>query len=558
LGPVSFRYTALYPFLLVAVRIMFVAANNPGHYDVPDLLVVLAAALGGTAIVFGLAVLVFRGRNPDLPPLVTMVIVGWYFAAPAVAAWFPEPLRLMPPVLAIMGLLVSGLFVYGLARHPRSVRVGATFLTHTYAVLVVWLGIDIVQDLRHGRQQVASSPLVRELARPIAGPATAPGPVRDIYVIVLDEYANSAVLQAVLRYDNSAFEDSLRALGFHLPRLVRSNYTQTSLSLASLLNTAHVAGLKDELAHSGADATVLNHLVQDNRVARYLRARGYRFVLFPSSWWFATHTSPVADSVVQVGPRLSLGRALSRTEFRRAIWHNSVTGWFHREEHGDDQIVVETFEGMRRLAADPRPTFAVAHVLSPHVPYVFTSTCGPRAHTWHRYPSDYEAQLQCVNRLVLATVTDLIRNSEVAPVIVLQGDHGTAFLEYSNSAGPSRVAPTAAAERLGAFGAYYLPDGGSKAFGDTAAVVNVLGNVLRIYLGADLAAAPDERYISLDQAPFDLAKVEVPSWSCVASKACWWSGDPDAPRSFGAARTPPLSPSSAGPPEGSRAGGMAH
>jgi hypothetical protein len=485
-----------------------------------------------------------------------MVIVGWFFAAPAVEPLFPDALRQMPWLLILGCLLACGLFVYGLALRPRSLRVGATFLTHTYAVLLVWLVVDVTLDLRRGQVGVAASPLLQDLARPIPGPAKAPRPVRDIYVIVLDEYANSNVLRAVLRYDNTAFEDSLRALGFHLPRLVRSNYTQTSLSLASLLNTAHVAGLKEELA-KGGDATLLNHLVQDNRVAEYLRARGYRFVLFPSSWWFATRTSPWADSVVHTGPQFSLGRALSRTEFRRVIWHNSATGWFHREETGDDQIVLGTFAGLGRLASDPRPTFAVAHVLSPHVPYVFNQDCGPRPHVWHRYPSDYRAQLRCVNRLVLATGTRLLRAPGVPPVIGLPGDHGTAFLEYMNATTPSQVWPTAAAERFGAFGAYYLPDGGNEAFGDTVAVVNVLGNVLRFYLGAELAPAPDEQYLSLDRSPFDMAKVDVPVWACVPAGRCRWSGDRAGSGNLGAALAQPLSPPSRGAVPGPRHRSMA-
>jgi hypothetical protein len=64
------------------------------------------------------------------------------------------------------------------------------------------------------------------------------------------------------------------------------------------------------------------------------------------------------------------------------------------------------------------------------------------------------------------------------------------------------ISPLAARERLGAFGAYYLPDDGAAAFGDSVTVVNVLGHVLRRYFGAELPPAPDDRYLSIESAPF--------------------------------------------------------
>src|SRR6185312_12517245 len=93
-----------------------------------------------------------------------------------------------------------------------------------------------------------------------------------------------------------------------------------------------------------------------------------------------------------------------------------------------------------------------------------------------------------------------------APVILLQGDHGTSTLEYSEAPTAAQVDPAAARERFGAFGAYYLPDSGAAAFGDTVTVVNVLGNVLRHYFGAELPPEADDRYLSLERTPFEFSR----------------------------------------------------
>ena len=509
------EYSSLYPFLLVAVRVLYLAANNPGHFSLDDLIVVLAGTLAGTGLIYSLARLALRKVRSALPALVTLVVVAWIFGAPAIYQQLPEILRSSPTAVWIGGIIVSGLAVRLLSSRPRVLHVAATFLTNVYAVLAAWLVLDIGLDRRNGDRAVARSDLVRDLEQPIRPRRQGPsqGPPRDIYVIVLDEYANDTVLRTVLGFDNSTFEDSLRTLGFYIPRFVRSNYTQTSLSLASFLNAAHVNRLRDEVGQSN-DANIVNHLVDQNRVGRYLQAHGYRFVFFPSSWWFATRGSTIADSTVRVGPRLELGRELSRTDFRRVIWHNTMLWWFYRTEWGDDAMVRDTFHAFGALASDPRPLFGFAHVISPHVPYVFDANCRPREHEYARNREGYVSQLQCVNRLVLGTVTDLLQRSAVAPVIILQGDHGTAFLDYSGASDAGRVNLKAAGERFGAFGAYFLPDGGASVFGDTVAVVNVLGNVLRAYAGADLRIAPDEQYVSLDRAPFDMYRVQ-PQWPSV-------------------------------------------
>jgi hypothetical protein len=133
-----------------------------------------------------------------------------------------------------------------------------------------------------------------------------------------------------------------------------------------------------------------------------------------------------------------------------------------------------------------------------------------KCHSPASHPT-YAGQIECLNRRVLALVTELIRSSEVPPIIVLQGDHGTKSLGFEHYASPDAVPAPVARERFATFGAYYLPDGGERAFGDTVTVVNVLGNVLRHYFGATLPREPDAQYLSTFHTPFDFRRVQ-PSW----------------------------------------------
>jgi hypothetical protein len=508
------RLVLLYPFLYAALRVLQVADDNPGQMTLTDLWVVLAAAVGLMAIIYGLAAVVTRWRwNGHLAAFLTFLAALVLFSREQLRALgLRKPLE--PSLIALGVALGAGvlLLTWWLAHRPATLRKVGTFLTLTGALLVLRFGAGVALDRLRAREVVAESSLADALAQPIAAPPTVPGPRRDVYLLVLDEYANSAVLRERFGFDNRPFEDSLRALGFDVPRVVRSNYTETMFSLPTLLNAAHVYPVERELPPRGKDPTLLTYLLGHSRVAAFLKERGYRFVFFPSAWFSMTASSPLADSTVQVWRGFQLERELSRTEFRRAIRRETLLEFF-ASYHAYGDHMERSLAAFQRLPAIEGPVFGFAHVVSPHWPYLFDRRCRdvPPARAEGNRPDSYIGQIQCLNHLILGVVNRLIRDSKVPPVIVLQGDHGTSLLKY-HSAPTAREVPAAAArERFGAFGAYYLPDGGDEAFGDTVTVVNVMGNVLREYFGARLPPQPDDRYLTVSRAPFDLMRVD-PAW----------------------------------------------
>ena len=506
------RLLALYPFLYVMVRILGMADTNPGQFALDDLFVLLAATLGLTAAVYAVAVLVVRGRaEGGLAPLITFVAVVWLFGREQLRALGVRARLDSHLAVALAALGLSMALVWWLGRRPKALRAVATFLTLTGGLLVLGFGAGVALDRLHERSAIASSAVAREFEQPIRGPAATPAPARDVYLILLDEYANGAVLHSVLGFDNRPFEDSLRALGFKVPAATGSNYTSTILSLPSLLNAAHVWKVERDLPPGSTDPTLVNHLLEGSRVARFFQAHGYRYVFFPSGWWSSTRTAPLADSVVHVWRGVDLARELSRTEFRRAVLRTTLFSYFQPDDPFDGDFVRRTLDAVARLPADTAPTFAFAHVLNPHWPFVFDRNCRPPADLGGRdRRAAYVGQVQCLNGLVLAMVTKILRDSDLPPVILLQGDHGTALLN-GNAQTAEEVVARAAWERFGAFGAYYLPGAGAPAMGDSITVVNVLGQVLRGYFGAELPPEPDDRYVSVEASPFHFVRVD-PAW----------------------------------------------
>ena len=513
---------ALYPLLFAIAPVLEIAARSAGQYRSSDLAIVLAVALAGAGVtVAGLFASVRAfDRSDRAAPLAgafAMLAIAWFFyyvpahsALSAVAGQLARHRFLVP----IGALATAGAMVW-LVRQPRERLVAVSAFMTRFGILYVAIIVvgAIVSHVR-GPQAVRHSSLVRELTTPlrVVGPLPAGRntPSRDIYLIVLDGHANARVLQETFGFDNSRFEDSLRSLGFIVPRDMRSNYVQTYLSVASLLNAAHMTALTGDAGLTSQDHALPTFLVKNNRVARFLKARGYRYVLFPSEWWAATANSPLADESFDAYPSFDIAHELSRTELRLATLRSSLLRYAHAGERAPismEQHITRSFERLHEIPAVPAPTFTFAHVLLPHVPYLLDEKCRPLAHgisddseaDTPEQRADYIGQVRCVDRLVLDLVTALLRESSTPPVILVVGDHGSRFADIGFYGHPERASTAFIRERFGAFGAFYVPAGGDSVFHEPVTLVNVLGNVLRYYFNADLPPSSNDMYVSGQQ-----------------------------------------------------------
>jgi hypothetical protein len=505
------RVARAYPWLIALLPTVNYAANNPDQYGMGNLLFLVVATTVGCALLYAVAAMALRGRGaPGLAAFITFLGVGWFFGYRRLAGTLTGDFAHPPHLLLVpVALALSVAVVWWIRRRERLLDGMGRFLTVMTALIVGYAGLKIGREWFRGEAMIAESRVARELAAPIEGPGTPREPRRDIYLIVLDEYANSDVLRERFGYDNRPFEDSLRALGFHVPRVVRSNYLHTLLSLPSMLNSAHLVGLERDLGVNTRHPRVPNHLLQQSRVARYLEERGYEYVFFPSEWFHSTSESLWADSVFHAFHDFDFMRAMGEGELERTVRGITVLSYFDRTHRWEAEYVHRSLDGIASLAGTgSRPRFVFAHLLKPHEPYVFRRDCQvqPRQRE-DDYAGLYLEQLQCMNRLLLATVRRIQAASPIPPVILLQGDHGTKALHAISYHRPEEVPPQAARERFGAFGAYYLPGGGAEAFGDTVTVVNVMGNVLRHYFGAHLPRSGDDQYISPARFPYNFLRV---------------------------------------------------
>jgi Sulfatase len=501
------QLTRLYPLLFAVIPVLHTVAYQPGKASLADLVLISTALLAA----FGLLYLVLAwALGPTwVASLCVFAGVVWFYGYPHVVRVAGGAVS--PLVIALVGGLVTAATIFRFRRSPTALDAVSRLLVGTGVLMVAWTSLRIGVNAIREHRAIASSTLLRDLAEPfqLEPHAVNPAGKPSIYLIILDEYANSQVLREQFGFDNHQFEDSLRRLGFTIPRLVRSNYVHTTLSLASLLNFTHLTRLPQELGPTNDDPTLPNYLLENNRTVRFLLSEGYRFAFFPSQWWPATAHNRHAHWEFENPGGFSLWRELARTELRRGLWNRSLLRTLGPTvDSVDAEYLKKSFEGLRRLNPAGKPTFAFAHMILPHTPYVFDGRCRSISAPDVRERRRYHEQLRCANAMVLDLVTELLRRRPQPPLILLQGDHGTAMLEYYSAPTARRVSAAQARERFGAFGAYYLPGGGDHVLGDTLTLVNVFPKVLNHYFGVNLPEVPDDLFVSLLDTPLDFVRVD--------------------------------------------------
>lgn len=489
------------PAMAAIWPVLFIAGNNPGEFGLADLVVAtLLAALSGLACA---AIAAAITRRIAAASLGGVVLVAAMYAPLLLrqlrySHWFGT--YAYGPTLPLLILLATLLLLSGLRAAGERVRPALLPVTLAIGTLVLLATVQAAGSLRRAAPATASKP---------APVAAAPDSLPDIYLIVLDEYAASWVTSQLIAFDNRAFQDSLKRLGFRMPTATWSNYSFTAASIASMLDMRHI----DEVAEPAGtrrSLVPLNDIIAANAAFALARSYGYRIVFVPSSGFEGTRSHPAADRTL--GPDTPAGWFAEHATSPLAVEvaKLSVIGAglkAARVRIGSPWRVMGPFRRLREAVAEPGPKFVFAHAMMTHQPYQFTSDCD-----WATLDSPvfglsgYRAQMECTNRQLLDIVED-IRASSRPSVILLQGDHGTSVLGGLILPDPRTASAAQVAERLGAFSAYRLPDG--SALADTITPVNLLRLVFNRYLGTGLALQSNDAFFSVFRRTYDFVRVDM-------------------------------------------------
>lgn len=324
-------------------------------------------------------------------------------------------------------------------------------------------------------------------------------PLRDIYYIILDGHASSKTLLEVYSYDNSKFIDYLTGEGFYIASKSQSNYHGTFSSLASSLNMEYINYISSMIGEKVKVETILFQMVQNSIVMRFLKSKGYKFILF-SSGLGPTDSNKFADLNIRGGSKLN--------EFSIILIEATILKPITRYIFGGgirDRILY-TFSKLGKLDQIKEPKFVLAHIVCPHPPYVFKANGDPievKLPTYAKGPTQSEEKELYLNQLIFteekikALVKEILLKSEIAPIIILQGDHGPAFYHDWKRYPTEEILK----ERMNIFNAYYLPAGGNKLLYNSITPVNTFRLIFYFYFNMNYKLLKDRSYFLNPEIP---------------------------------------------------------
>jgi len=465
----------LYPFLFSLYPVLFLYQRNIREVAIVQALWAAAATLGIASAGWFLT-RIFSERFEKRALLLFLFLLlfhsyGLYYEL--VAGWLLE----LPP-LAAHGLaftLPGGawlLLSFLALRSRRSVAALGRVLNVVVLALLAWnLGGILLYHGRSLREQASRQ-------EGMADASVAGGP--DIYCFVMDEYAAIESARSLFQYDNSAFADKLRQMGFFVARDSRSPFLKTEFALASLLNPGGTDGRGDPFPR-----------IRRNEVTSFLKRRGYRVIEFAASPALFMEDSDQRH-------HYSLARVsiffddFYRTLFERSLLCFVPEHWSRQRSdisHYYQERVLQIFRKMPAVVQSPGPKFVFAHVYCPHEPFVFDSRGGgvPREKAWdHADPRNYLQQYVFITGKMLEAAAAILADSPRPPVIIIQSDHG-----YRGSRGRKnwkRIVDPAEARRV--FNALLLPGMPMEAIDPSLSPRNNFRLVFNLYFGTTYPLLP--------------------------------------------------------------------
>jgi hypothetical protein len=434
---------------------------------------IIGAGLAGLAS-YGIA----RIRlSIDRALVASLGVVAFLFLPRGIIAW---GLLLSLPVVVLIGL---GLIRRRRAWLPEARAIAPGLAAGCFTLLVV-----------------TATPTVGRFADllqpPPAYQATATG--ASIYVLLLDAYPRADSL-AAMGIDNRPFLAALEARGFDVYGDATSNYSLTSLTLATMLNGQPAAVLlPDPPANENAQELLLRDAIGHSAALDELHHAGYRLEALPG----------FVDGV-RVPSDAALGSPLIGDFERHVLESGAAAGILHvlAPDWIADQYrarIENLFAMWPRLGSEGG-SVVFGHAMLPHVPFVFDADgprpmpdCYPRCWFWSPWSKPFTGdeyaellgpQLAWLNAQILGAVDRLPPDA----VIVLMGDHGSRI-----DFGP---------EALRTFLAARTPTH-QGLFGEQPSPMQWFPRLINTYAGTSMSEGPAEHLISLGTRPFPMVELQ--------------------------------------------------
>ena len=401
--------------------------------------------------------------------------------------------------LAVAWILLFVFTLFWVTR-PRLTFASAASTLNTVALaLLVMVGWQILSEVPPRSAHalaLTNAPVQTDLVRPENAP--------DVYFFLLDSYGRADLLQQAYGFDTSEFINGLKERGFFVAECSQSNYVRTEISLASLLNMQYLQQLSDKFAPESTKRGLLWDSLKHNAVRYNFESIGYETVTAETGFeWLNIKDS---DHFLSPPP-ISSGMTDFEGLFLRTTLARYAQDWGWVDPDylmgvGFRDRFNNVFNNIDDISRMPQPTFAYLHLISPHPPFVFDPNGNPtyppdfwndqRMYPAPLYQKGYVNQAQFLNKKILQAVDTILAESDVPPVIIIQGDHGP-WLQPSD-------------KRLWILAALYLPGHNDQLY-PKITPVNFFRLVFNNYFGGKYELLRDVSYFSPVPKLYDFSPV---------------------------------------------------
>ena len=274
--------------------------------------------------------------------------------------------------------------------------------------------------------------------------------------------------------------------------------------------------MAEKVGKGNSDYTPIFELVQENKVAGFLKSLGYHYY-YAGDWWNPTAISKQADKNINlyINSNEFLRKFFGTTILKPIIGDyykgNKLFGFF------PDRIYENTnykFKKLKTIAGEKSPKFIFAHMLFPHHPYLFDKNC-QRVEAERKMPEKekYLEQLTCANSKIKELVDAILSRSKRPPIIIIQSDEGPYKVDEMNLDGEgtdwTKVSDEAVATHMNILNAYYLPGYDYSKLYSSITPVNSFRLIFNHYLGTKLKQLADKSYfIPNINRPYDFFEIK--------------------------------------------------
>ena len=529
-----------YLWLLGAYPIVYLYGENLGLVIDREAALCLAAMLAGTTIVYALARRLTRQRHKTALILSLCSLVFSLSGHLYQVVFMPRSLLVWTAALLVL-LAVAVVLLHRNCAPAACARLSPSF-NLILLILLLWQGASILPrhlSLQQGAHAAAS--YMPDFGSPRDTPklldsATLP----DIYYIIPDGYPSDAWLQQAMNFDNSDFTAALQERGFQVIAQAQSNYGATSVSLASTLNLRYYESNPSPLN----DLDYLRLQISNSLVARELIQRGYTYAQFMSGYLTPSPIAAINRDFTRQGP---IDVAISSADFVTADYRSASSGAmrqiaidsFYKRSFAElyldttllrlarsaaGRFIPQTGDGalhhkaparflaataeVENIAAMPEATFALVHLLKPHLPVTFNEQGEMLERIDTPNPDEYFADFRYINSRFLDMIDAILEKSADPPVILFQADHGSTY-GYNRAARGAEFSWENAAQgswtHFNIYAAWYLPPAVAVDFPQTLSSVNAFALLLNALFDAEFPLKEDRLFelTSDNRKPFE-------------------------------------------------------